>query len=40
MSKRKKMGKKMSKKVFTKTSGTHKKNLRRPGLLNRGGITL
>lgn len=40
MKKRKKMSKKVSKKVFTKTSGTHKKNLARPGLLNRGGITL
>lgn len=40
MAKRKKMGKKLSKKVFTKTSGIHKKNARRPSMINRGGITL
>lgn len=40
MKKRKSMSKKVSKKVFRKTSGTHKKNINRTGLLNRGGITL
>lgn len=40
MKKRKKMGKKVSKKAFVKTSGIHKMNIRRPSMLNRGGITL